>query len=107
MQARYNDDIIWEAGLGKGITSGYGTAEIRGFVNVHYKRKNKKPEPIYKEPPPIEPPPIEPEVVESPLMIEEPVQEDRPTLPEGDAQVCFQQLQVQTHFLHSNKVLFG
>ena len=78
MQVHYNDEIIWEAGLGKGITSGYGTAEIRGFVNLHYKRRSEKPEPVYKEPPLIEPepivdipPPKEPEPPEEPVFQEE------------------------------------
>lgn len=78
MKVRHNASFVYEVGVGKGLTSGYGTAEIRGFVNIHFQQKNKKPEPVYPEPPPIVevieeiiPPPEDPKPPEEPVFEEE------------------------------------
>ena len=77
MKIRYNKSFVYEVGIGKGISSGYGTAEIRGFINVHFQKKNKKPEPVYPEPPPtievleeIIPPPEEIQTPSEPVFEE-------------------------------------
>ena len=88
MKVRYNDAIVYEVGVGKGISSGYGTAEIRGFLNVHFQRKGKKPEPVY----PVEPEDIipEPEIIvppEEPIPPEEPVFEEEELAKVQDDQI--------------------
>ncbi|MEC7986245.1 MAG: OmpA family protein, partial [Myxococcota bacterium] len=59
VQLKYNDDINWEVGLGKGLSQGYGTSEIRVFASARYHRKGEKPKPVFEtDPPPFEPEPI-------------------------------------------------
>ena len=78
MQVRHNDAILWEAGVGKGISSGYGTPEIRGFFNIHLMRKNDVAKPVYRRdpPPPVDPepdipPPKEPDPPKEPVFEKE------------------------------------
>jgi len=78
MQVRYNDSIMWEAGIGKGLSSGYGTPEIRGFFNVHLLRKNDIATPVYRidppepiDPKPDLPPPKDPDPPEEPTFEKE------------------------------------
>ena len=87
MKVRYNKAITYEVGVGKGISSGYGTAEIRGFLNVHFQRKGEKPKPVYEEPEEIIP---EPEIIvppEEPPPPEEPVFEEEELAKVKDDQI--------------------
>ena len=66
VQLQTQENLQTTFGVGKGLSTGYGTSEIRGFVNISYQRKPK----------PDAPPPPE-EIIEEPVIpiVEEPEEE--------------------------------